>query len=152
MVPARQRREDARAMAWQHGAEISEWNIARRDQWDTSKDGFDEELTALNAHGNFGPVPETDGDTTDSEGLGAGREEEEADPAIEAGMQDLRLLLETPDWHPCALPMHLKRMLLTSRCALVRRMLRWFYAALTSKCYMHDRHSGDPVTIMQLRC
>ena len=23
----------------------------------------------------------------------------------------------------------------------------WFYAALVSKCYMHDRHSGDPVTI-----
>ena len=146
-VPARQRREDAQAMAWQHGAEISEWNLARKDCWETSKDGFDEELTAMNdLDEDFGPVPETDGDDSDHEG--AGREEEEvADPAIAAGMEDLRHLLKNSDWHPCAIPMHLKRMLLTSRSVLVRRMRRRFYAALVSKCYMHDRHSGDPVTI-----
>ena len=145
-VPARQRREDAKAMAWQHGAEISEWNLGRQDHWETSKDGFDEDLTAMNACGEYGPVPLTDNSDSDHEG--AGREEhEQPEPAIIAGMQDLRSLLENPDWHPCALPMHLKRMLLTSRCALVRRMRRWFYAALVSKCYMHDRPSGDPVTI-----
>ena len=138
-VPAQQRREDAKAMAWQHGAEVSEWNLARKHQWENTKDGFDEGLTPMNDHGNYGPAPETDVDEA--------AEEEKPDAAVTADMEELRALLQDPQWHPAAIPMHLKRRLLTCSGKAVRGMTRWFYTALTSKCYMHDRHAGDPVTI-----
>ena len=131
-VPTKQRREDARDMAWQHGAEISEWNLARKDRWETSKDGFDEGLTEMNAQGEFGPAPLTDASTSDSDCPGAEQKPQE-DPAERAHMQELKLLLQNPEWHPCAIPVHLKRLLLSSCSALVRRMRRWYYAALTSK-------------------
>ena len=59
-VPGAQRRLDALDLAWQHGAEVSEWNLSRQDTWST-RDGFDENLTPFNVDGDFGPVPETDG-------------------------------------------------------------------------------------------
>ena len=71
------------------------------------------------------------------------------DPVIRAGMDELRALLVNPDWHPSALPVHLKAMLLDmdNECALVRRMRRWYYAVLLNKVYLHDRHSGEPLTV-----
>ncbi|CAK0870327.1 unnamed protein product, partial [Prorocentrum cordatum] len=146
-VPQTQRREDARAMAWQHGAELSEWNPSRLDHWDTAG-GFDEDLTPENPATEYGPVPVTDASDSDHDGCGAGAAAEEPPTAAEtAGMARLRALLQDPTWHPSSLPMDLKRMLLTSRSVLVRRMRRWYYAALLTKTHMHDRHSGEPVTL-----
>ena len=146
-VPTQQRKEDARAMAWQHGAEVSEWNLARKDMWTTS-DGFDEELTEQYPPGEYGHPPLTDDSDSDSnDPEGGAVAEEPASEAIMAGMRELAELLRDTQWHPSALPMHLKRMLLTSRCAVVRRMRRWYYTALINKTHMHDRHSGDPVSI-----
>ncbi len=139
-VPSKQRREDAKTMACQHGAEISEWYLARQDDWQT-KDGFDEDLTEMHKSSEYGPQALTDDSDGDS------NTEEEAEPAVVAGMRDLRALLEDPQWHPSALPAHLKRMLLTTRSVLVRRMTRWYYTRLQEKCYLHDRHGGDPLTV-----
>ena len=146
-VPDRQRREDARAMAWQHGAEIAEWNLGRQDKWETV-DGFDEDLTPLNPIGEYGAQPLTDDSDCETHRLAAEREtHEEASPAVQASMQELAALLRDPQWHPSALPIHLKRILLTCRSPIVRRMRRWYYVVLTNKTHMHDRHSGEPVSI-----
>ena len=58
-----------------------------------------------------------------------------------------RALLRDADWHPSALPMDLKRLLLTSWSTSVRRMRMWYKARLTNKTFMRDRHAGDPVTM-----
>ena len=47
-------------MAQQHGAELSEWNLALRPDWPTCL--YDEELTEKNPVGAYGPVPLSDGD------------------------------------------------------------------------------------------
>ena len=44
-VPFERRAEDAKRMAWEHGAEISEWNPARKSKWST-EEGCDTELTS----------------------------------------------------------------------------------------------------------
>ena len=100
-VPARQRREDAKAMAWQHGAGISEWNLARKDTGGT-KDDLDANLTEMQEPGEYGPPPLRD--DSDSEGEDE-VEDEEPEPAVEAGMKDLGALLKDPQWHPAAIQM-----------------------------------------------
>ena len=35
-VPLQQRKEDARTMGWQHGAEICAWNIGKQHTWEAS--------------------------------------------------------------------------------------------------------------------
>ena len=70
------------------------------------------------------------------------------DPAQEAeAMEELGALLRDPAWHPCAIPVRLKRILCTSTTKLARCMKRWYYKALLAKSFLHDRHKGEPVTI-----
>ena len=124
-VPNKQRREDARAMAWQHGAELSEWNIARLEEWDTTS-GFDEDYTPFHPPGAFGPAPVSDGSDCDTADPKSTHEEDgtEASPDVLGHMQELVKLLQDPGWHPSALPVDIKRVLLTSTASIVRRMRR----------------------------
>ena len=141
-VPEDQLREDARVMAQEHGAELSEWNLARSGEWPAAL--YDEGLTEENPVGEYGPVPLSDGsDGSDCEESGG----EETAALEEEPLARLRTLLEDADWHPSALPMDLKKLLLSSRSTRVRRMFRWYLARLTNKTLMHDRHAGEPVTI-----
>ena len=58
-VPEEQRREDAKDLAHQHGAYISEWNFARQDVWPEAL--FDENFTPHNPEGEYGPTVVSDG-------------------------------------------------------------------------------------------
>ena len=125
-----------------HGADLTEWNLTRQDEWPTSL--YDENFTEENPVGEYGPVPLSDGsdgsDCEDGDDEAVAAQEEEA-------LGRLAQLLQDPQWHPSALPVDLKRLLLTSTSTRARRMMRWYYARLVGKTYMHDRHSGGPVTI-----
>ena len=55
---------------------------------------------------------------------------------------ELDSLMQQKDWHPCAIPMKHKAVLMTNNCQLVRQKRRKFYHRLSEKCNMHDRHSG----------
>ena len=62
-------------------------------------------------------------------------------------LQDLDVLLQQKDWHPCQIGTGVKKVLMTNNCQLVRRMRRKYYRKLTEKCNMHDRHSGVGVEV-----
>ncbi len=79
-VPSAQRKDDARSLAWQHGAEIAEWNLGREDDWPMPNREFDEGLTER--------IPD-----------GEEEAEEEVSGWVKAQMESLKVLLRDPEWH-----------------------------------------------------
>ena len=153
-VPVHRRVRDARSMAWQHGAQISEWNPARKSAWRT-EDGCDVSLTEERAGGVPLLTDESDCDdevsaplppASDTDGEFSCYEEMPDPPAVEGAMEELAALLRDAQWHPSAIPTHCKRVLLTHRSQRVRRMVRWYESRLLNKTHMHDRHRGEPVS------
>ena len=62
-------------------------------------------------------------------------------------LEDLDVLLQQKDWHPCQIRTAVKKILMTNNCQLVRRMRRKYYRKLTEKRNLHDRHSGVGVEV-----
>ena len=70
-VPEQRLREDARRMAQMHGADLTEWNLARKDDWPRTL--YDESFTEENPVGEYGPMLSSDGsDGSDAETLTRG--------------------------------------------------------------------------------
>ena len=70
-----------------------------------------------------------------------------ADRAI---LCELDACLVDQKWHPCAIAVAAKALLMTNNCQLVRAARRKWYRRLTDACNLHDRHDGPPVEVPPL--
>ena len=58
------------------------------------------------------------------------------------------MLLDDPQWHPAAIPLAAKRCITMYRSRRARRLYRRYLARLATRTNNHDKHSGDPITVM----
>ena len=78
----------------------------------------------------------------DSEGRRETRQLSQQEVAL---LRCLEACVSDTQWHPCAIGVAEKALLMRNNCQLVRQARRKWYRRLTDTCNTHDRHGGQPV-------